>query len=475
MSVAAYATCDAASARARPASTQAVAHPRLVLATTVLASSLAFVDGSVVNVGLPAIGASLTAAGGDLQWVVNAYLLPLSALLLLGGALSDRYGRRRMLVVGVAAFGAASLACAIASTLPLFLLGRFVQGVAAAILMPSSLAILGASFDGAAKGRAVGSWAAAGAAAGALGPVLGGWLIDVGSWRAIFLINLPLAAAAIVLALRYVHDSDETVPGRLDWTGVALATAGLGGVTWGLTLGSGPDGWSSVAATLTLGGGVLLLLFIASEHRLGARAMLPLDLFGNRAFVGLSLLTLLLYGALGALLVLLPYVLIEARGYSGTAAGAALLPLPLILAVASPIMGGVAGTSGARVPLTIGPLVVAGGFVLMLRVGARGDYWTDVFPALLVIAVGMAGAVAPLTSAVLASAGARRTGSASGLNSAIARIGGLLATALLGAALSVNGEALVVAFHGAAVVAAMCCVAASTSLFLLYRETPVEP
>lgn len=462
--------CDAAQAQAREPRDRALAHPRLVLATTILASSLAFVDGSVVNVGLPTIGRSLDTAGGDLQWVVNAYLLPLSALLLLGGALGDRYGRRAMLVAGTALFGLASVACALAPTLGWFLAARLIQGAGAAILMPSSLAILGQSFKGAAKGRAIGTWAAAGAAAGAVGPVLGGWVIDLGSWRAIFLINLPIAVAAIVLALRYVPGARDGEAGHLDWLGAVLATAGLGAVTWGLTLGSGAGGWSATAVTLALGGAALLLLFLAHERRLGDRAMMPLDLFGSRSFVGLSLLTFLLYGALGALLVLLPYVLIVAGGYSGTAAGAALLPLPLVLSIASPVMGAIAGRRGSRLPLTVGPLVAAAGLALMLRVGEDADYWTDILPALLVLSAGMAGAVAPLTSAVLASVDPRHTGSASGLNSAIARTGGLVATALLGAALIARGDALIAAFHMALLAAAACCLVASVILFILYRD-----
>ncbi len=237
-----HVSCDTASARHREEAV-AARHPRLVIATTILASSLAFVDGSVVNVGLPAIGASLQADAVGLQWVVNAYLLPLSALLLLGGAAGDRFGSRRLLMVGVAIFGAASIACAAAPSLAWLLVARFVQGVSAAMLMPSSLAILGQSFSGEAKGRAIGIWAATGAAGGAIGPVLGGWLIDAGSWRFIFLINLPLAAAAVVLAYFYVDADNDEGSNRLDVLGASLATAGLGLATWALTEGSGRS-WS---------------------------------------------------------------------------------------------------------------------------------------------------------------------------------------------------------------------------------------
>ncbi len=455
-----HTVCDVGVARAAP-DAGAAARPRLVLATTILASSLAFIDGSVVNVGLPAIGASLNGGAADLQWVVNAYLLPLSALLLLGGAAGDRFGRRRLLIAGVALFVAASAACALAPTLAWLIAGRVAQGVGAAMLMPSSLAILGAAFAGEARGRAIGTWAAVGAMAGAIGPVLGGWLIDTVGWRAIFLINLPIGAAAIVMAWRFIDDpppGDERAP--LDWTGAALATTGLAAVTWGLTLGAGPGGWTAGALGAAAGGGALLLAFVAVQKRGGERAMMPLALFGSASFIGLSLLTFLLYGALGALLVLIPYVLIEAGGYSATAAGAALLPFPLVLAVASPAMGALAGRIGPRLPLTVGPLVVAAGFLLAMRIGPQAAYWTAVLPAILVIAIGMAGAVSPLTTAVLSSVDADHVGAASGFNSAVARTGGLVATALLGAVLAASGEALMGPFRLALAAGAVAAAAA---------------
>ncbi len=438
-----------------------------MLATCILASSLAFVDGSVVNVGLPAIGRDLHAGPGALQWIVNAYLLPLSALLLLGGAAGDRYGRRRLLVAGTVLFGAASLACAAAPDLSLLLGGRALQGVGAAMLMPSSLAILGAAFSGPAKGRAVGIWAATGAAMGALGPVLGGWLIDTVGWRAIFLINLPLALGAIFLAWRFVPADADGRDRPVDVWGGLLATAGLGAATWALTTGSGPAGWTPRALLASAAAAALMLGFVAVERRLGSRAMTPLDLFGSRTFVGLTLLTLLLYGALGGLFVLLPFLLIQAAGYTGTQAGAALLPLPALLAVSSPAMGALAGRIGPRLPLTVGPLVVAAGFALMTRVGGHAAYWTQVLPALLAIAFGMSGAVAPLTTAVLGSVDARHTGLASGLNSAVARTGGLTATALVGSVLAARGEGLLAGFRVACLVAAASCLLAGLCAFTL--------
>ena len=361
MSAALHPACDRAIAQAAAAgSAQASAgasppHPRWVVATTVLASSLAFIDGSVVNVGLPAIGASLGADGAGLTWVVNGYLLPLSALLLIGGAAGDRYGRRRVLVIGIVLFAAASLLCAAAPGLGWLLAGRALLGVGAALLMPNSLAILGASFSGPARGRAIGIWAAAGAGAGAIGPLLGGWLIDVVGWRAIFMINLPIAAAALVLAVVAIRAEKEASPPALDLAGAALASAGLGALTWGLTVASAASagladrGARDLGCAVALGTGTLLVLFfLGVERRRGDDAMLPLALFSSRSFVGLNLLTFLLYGALGALLVLVPYVLIQAQGYSATAAGAALLPLALVIAVASPTLGRIAATVGAR-------------------------------------------------------------------------------------------------------------------------------
>jgi EmrB/QacA subfamily drug resistance transporter len=443
-------------------------HPDWVLATTILASSLSFIDGSVVNVGLAALGATFKAGPGDLQWVINAYLLPLSALLLLGGAVGDRYGHTRVLIVGTALFGAASIGCAFAPRLTWMLIGRGVQGVGAALLMPNSLAILGAHFSGAARGRAIGIWASVGAMMSALGPVLGGWLIDTVGWRSIFIINLPVAAFAIALAMVFVRDGrrENPVP-PLDLSGGLLATASLGVVTWGLTIGSAHAGWTPAAVLLVLAGGAAMLGFLAVERSRKEGAMMPLALFGSSSFIGLTALTALLYGALGALLVLLPYVLIQAGRYSSAQAGAALLPFALVLALASPLIGAAAGRLGPRTPLTLGPLVVTAGFLLILRIGSHADYWLTVFPAILVIAIGMAGAVAPLTTAVLASVDSRHAGSASGLNSAVARTGGMVATALLGGVLGAAGPGLVSGFHTAAIVCALASLVAAASAFFL--------
>ena len=422
---------------------------RLILAATILASSLAFVDGSVVNVGLPAIGRSLGASGASLPWIVNSYLLPLSALLLLGGAAGDRYGRRKLLLIGIALFAVASLLCALAPSLGWLLAGRALQGVGAAMLMPNSLAILGASFRGEARGRAIGTWAAVGAGAGALGPVIGGWLIDTITWRAIFLINLPVALAAFLLTARHIADPVRVRQQAPDFLGAALATAALGSLTWGLTaVSAGQGGFVGLGALLA--GAALFVLFLVSARRRGDTAMLPLSIFASASFSGLNLLTFFLYGALGGLFILLPYVLIEAWGYSATMAGAALLPLPVVIALASPTMGRIASRVGSRLPLILGSLIVAAGFAVAARIGDGGGYWTTVFPAMFVIAIGMAGAVAPLTTAVLSSVPTTQTGIASGFNSAVARTGGLVATAAVGFVLTSQESNLVGLAAGAA-------------------------
>jgi MFS family permease len=353
---------------------------------------------------------------------------------------------------------------------------RGLQGTGAALLMPNSLAVLGARFSGEARGRAIGIWAAVGAMMGALGPVLGGWLIDTVGWRFIFLINLPVAIAAIVLARIFVTDEPraDKAPALDLWGGV-LATGSLGALTWGLIVGSGRAGWTPLAVVLLVGGAALMVGFVWVERSRKGLAMMPTALFGSSSFSGLTVFTLLLYGALGALLVLLPFVLIQVGRYSGAQAGAAMLPLALIVGLASPLAGGVAGRLGPRAPLTFGPLVVAAGFLLLLRLSSQAHYWTAVLPAIVIIALGMAGAVAPLTTAVLASVDGGHSGSASGLNSAVARTGGMVATALLGGVLGATGSALLNGFHMAAVVCALACVAASASAFVLIAAGPPTP
>jgi len=448
-----------------------VRRPRLVLAATILASSLDYVDGSVVNVGLPAIGRSLGGSAADLQWVVNGYLLPLSALLLLGGALGDRFGRRRLLTLGVALFAAGSAACALAPGLGWLIAARAAQGLAAAAMLPSSLAILGGAFQGAGRSRAIGLWAASASVASAVGPVLGGWLIDTVGWRAIFLLNLPLAAVAIALAwIAAPRDPPRTDGARLDLTGAALITSALACLTWGLTQGAGAAGWRAPAIASVTTGALLLAAFVGAERRAGGQALTPLALFGAGPLVGLNLLTLLLYGALAAFMLLLPYVLITDVGYSATAAGAALLPLPLILALVSPAAGALAGRVGARRLLIGGALLVAAGLLLALLVRPGAGYWTGVLPSVAAVALGMACAAAPLTAAVLGAVDARHTGAASGLNSAVAQLGGVVAIALIGGVLAQRGAGLTSAFHAAAIAGALAALAAGASIAFLFND-----
>ena len=420
----------------------------------ILASSLSFVEGSVLNVALPAIRGSYGAGAQDVQWVVNAYLLPLSALLLLGGALGDHFGRRRLLVIGTAIFAATSLVCALAPSLPVLLAARAAQGIGAALLLPNSLALLNAAFEGEKRGRAVGIWAASGAAMAAVAPLIGGWLVGTVGWPAIFYINLPLALGAFLLALRFVTESREDGAGRTDYAGALLATAGLGGLTYGLTLWSATRKFSTPATVALVLGAVLLAGFLWAERTRGKRAMMPIELFKNRCFSGLNLLTFLLYGAFGAAMLLIPYVLISSGGYSPVEAGLAMLPLPVLMTAVSPKMGAIAARIGPRLPLTVGPMIVGVGMLLAWLIREDGSYWTGTFPVILLMALGMTIAVAPLTSSVLGSVKEQHVAMASGFNSAVARIGGLIATALLGSVLASEGPAMFAGFHAAMMVSA---------------------
>jgi MFS family permease len=334
--------------------------------------------------------------------------------------------------------------------------------------MPNSLGILGSSFEGEARGRAVGTWAAAGAIASAIGPPLGGWLVDTVGWRAIFYLNIPVAAAAIAVARLSVEESAKGQE-PLDWHGALLAAAALGALTWGLTL------WSShhsVSGGIWLGlsaGTILLLFFVLLEGRLGERAMMPLTLFGSQSFVGLTVLTFLLYGALGGLVVLLPYLLIVGGGYSPLMAGFALVPFAIVIGTASRLTGRLTAKIGARWPLTLGSIVTGVGFALLTRADPHASYWTGILPGIAVISFGMAWAVAPLTTAVLSSVDDRHTGTASGFNSAIARTGGLIATALAGAVLAEAGSRLTESFHVAAIIGAVLAVTSGVVAFWTLR------
>jgi len=419
---------------------------------SVAASSLSFIDGSILNVALPAIRASTGANAAEVQWVVNGYTLPLAALILLGGALGDHHGRRLWLVIGVALFGLASLLCALSGSLELLLAGRALQGIGAALLLPNSLALLNGAYQGEARGQAVGTWAAAGAISAAFAPLAGGWLIQHFGWPSIFYLNIPFAAVAILVALTRVEESSDPRQARLDIGGAALATLGLGAATYGLTLWSEKFTLTMTAGTAMAAGAVLLVAFVLYERRRGDKAMVPLALFGNRCFTSLNLMTFLLYGAFGGAMLLIPFTLIEAGGYSPVAAGMALLPLSILIGGGSRMMGRLAERIGPRLPLTIGPAVVGAGLLLATRIASDQSYWTYAFPAILVMSIGMAIAVAPLTSTVLASVDEKQTGMASGLNSALSRLGGLIVVALLGAVLVAKGDALLRPFAHALII-----------------------
>ena len=404
---------------------------RWVLAATILGSSMAFIDGTVVNVALPALQSNLNATAVDVQWVVEAYSLLLSAFLLVGGSLGDHYGRRRIFLVGVMFFAIASAVCGFAANIRELIIARAFQGFGAALLVPGSLAIISNSFSEKERGRAIGTWSAFSAITAGVGPLLGGWLIEHVSWRAVFFINLPLALLVILISLRHVSETADTEKTKIDWIGAILAACGLGALIYGL-IESSRIGFGDRSVILVLiAAGVLLLLFLVVEARL-THPMLPLTLFRSRTFSGTNLLTFLLYAALGGTLFFLPLNLIQVQGYSSTAAGAALLPFIILMFLFSRWSGGLVSRFGARLPLIVGPLVAACGYALFMRAGIGGSYWINFFPAIIALGFGMTITVAPLTTVVMASISQNHAGIASGINNAIARTAGLIAIAVFG-------------------------------------------
>ncbi|WUJ74563.1 MFS transporter [Kribbella soli] len=425
------------------------ARGRWVLAATALGSGMAFLDGTVVNVALPAMGEDLNADVAGLQWIVNGYMLMLASLVLLSGSIGDRLGRRRTYVVGVIWFAVASVVCAVAPNLEVMIAGRVLQGIGGALLTPGSLAILQTSFQHSDRGKAVGAWSGLTSVAAAVGPFVGGTLVDSGYWQLIFLLNVPIAFFTVLVTLRHVPESrDESAGGKLDLNGAILATVGLAGLTYGL-ISAGDRGFGDPVVLTSLAIGVLAFAGFIEVERRSSHPMLPLSIFANRRFTGANLVTVVVYGALGTATFLVVVYLQTSLHYSALWAGASLLPMTLLMFFLSGYAGGLSDRIGARIPMTVGPALMAGGFLLMLRINEGSSYFGAVLPAVVLLGLGLVSTVAPLTATVMSSVADHHAGIASGVNNAVARSAQLMAVAAIPVAAGITGNAYrdPVAFH----------------------------